>query len=47
MTSLHYKETNSIVVLTYQTVLFTLLLLKSSGENKLGEFKSDQTYFVE
>ena len=31
---------------TYQTVLFTLFLERSSWKIELGEFKSDQKYFA-
>ena len=37
--SLHYKETNSTVLLTNQTVLFTFLLNKSGWKIKLGDLK--------
>ena len=44
MISLHYKETN--LHCFNLLVLFTLLLQKSSGKMKLGEFKSGPKYFA-
>ena len=44
--SLYYIETNQTVLLTNLTVLFTLLLHKSGGKIKLGEFESDQINFA-